>query len=321
MKVGDFSDRIQVADFSISALSESPFSGSLFGEKSDSGDYYFQSLGSGSSGNCSLLISKGEVLIIDAGIGIRTFLKRAEGVLRSDLKVLGILVTHDHGDHIRGAVRIAHRLSIPIYATHEVCQTLRRWSLYSKYEVTAYLREINSDDTFSVGHFFVTAFDVPHDATRNVGYTIRDEAGTFTLITDIGEITPRIRQAIRESNYLVFESNYDDEMLLTGDYTLSLKERIKGGKGHLSNHLAGKTIAEEVHDELVFVALCHLSGNNNTPTLALHSFLGTMKEYGIPTQELITDNIDIEQRDRALHVTVLERNKVSLLYRLRKGIG
>lgn len=302
--------------YTVKALSESPFSGSLFKEDSKDDSLYFQSLGSGSSGNCSLLISGKEALIIDAGIGIRTFQRRALTLLNSDIKPKGILITHDHGDHIRGAVRIAHRLSVPIYTTQEGCSTLRRWSLASRYDVTAYLREITADVPFSIGNFSITAFDVPHDATRNVGFTIKGSAGTFSLITDIGQVTSRIRSAIRESNYLVFESNYDERMLLEGTYTASLKDRIKGGAGHLSNLKAGETLCEEMHPGLKFIALCHLSGNNNTPTLALNGFLDKMQHNGIGARRLLTDWDDEEETaDSPVAVTIMERDIVSSLFR------
>lgn len=301
----------------IRTLTESPFSGTLFDQSETTPRFYFQSLGSGSSGNCSLLISGSEALILDAGIGIRTFLKRALILKDSPIKPMGILITHDHGDHIRGAARIAHRLGVPIYTTREVSDTLRRWSLSSKYDLTAYLREIEADTPFGIGRFAVTAFDVPHDATRNVGFSIKAEAGTFSLITDIGQVTDRVRQAIRESNYLVFESNYDEEMLRTGSYAYQLKERISGGAGHLSNRRAGETICEEMHPGLKFVALCHLSGNNNTPGLAMEHFSGHLRANGISAYRLACEGLSLgEESGDGLATTVILRDTVSSIFSL-----
>ena len=295
----------------VKVLSENPFGGSLFSSEETEGRFFFQSLGSGSSGNCSLLIYEGEALIIDAGLGIRTFLRRAETLLKSDLKPMGILITHDHGDHIKGAARLAHRLNVPIYATAQVCETLRYWSRDSKYDITAYLKVLVPEESFRVGHFEVTAFDVPHDATRNVGFSIKGAPGTFTLITDVGQVTDRVRQAIRESDYLIFESNYDEQMLLEGRYTFQLKERIKGGSGHLSNLKAATTISEEYHDALSFVGLCHLSGNNNTPALAMENLLSVLDSHDIEAMEA-------EGREAggdALQVATIKRNIVSPLFR------
>ena len=224
---------------------------------------------------------------------------------------MGILITHDHGDHIKGAARLAQRLNVPIYATAQVCETLRYWSRESKYDITAYLRTLVTEETFMVGHLEVTAFDVPHDATRNVGFSIKGVSGTFSLITDIGQVTDRIRKAIRESDYLIFESNYDEQMLLTGHYTLQLKERIKGGSGHLSNLRAATTISEEYHDALSFVGLCHLSGNNNTPALAMENLLSILDEHGIKA----ADAEDGEITNDVLPVATIRRNVVSPLFR------
>ena len=306
----------------VAALSESPFAGSLFRQDDTSGHFYFQSLGSGSSGNCSLLIYNEQALILDAGIGIRSFHARGTTLLNSPIKPMGMLITHDHGDHIRGAARIAQLLEVPIYSTPEVCRVLRHRSLASKYDVTAYLREIQVDAPFRIGHFAIRAFDVPHDATRNVGYSISAEPGTFSLITDVGNVTQEIRKAIRRSNFLVFESNYDEQMLQEGRYTLLLKERIKGGDGHLSNAIAGQTLVEELHPGLKFIALCHLSGNNNTPELALRSFSDCLVKGGIDALGLIRPDLgesgienENERPDRLCY-TAIERNKVSPIFRL-----
>ena len=298
----------------------SPFPGSLFGDPPPSPGYlYFESLGSGSSGNCSILYHAGEALILDAGIGIRTFKKRALTLLGSDVKPVGILVTHDHGDHVRGLLPLARFLSVPVFGSPEVCRALRSRTRHDRYGLPGVsLRVIEAEELFSVGSFRVKAFEVPHDAVRNFGYTVTVPSGAFSLITDVGKVTQRIRAAIRESNFLVLESNFDEGMLLRGSYTQALKARILGGEGHLSNALAGETVAEEMHPGLGFVALCHLSGNNNTPALALESFIQRLAESGI-TASLLTEETaepDTSEDATILSVTALGRNVVSPLFRL-----
>ena len=192
-----------------------------------------------------------------------------------------------------------------------MCETLRHWSLDSKYDVTAYLRVISPETELQIGSFSVLPFEVPHDASYNVGFSISGDPGTFSLITDIGQVTARIRKAVKESNYLIFESNYDTRMLLSGNYPLQLKERIKGGAGHLSNAETGEVICEEYHDGLRFVGLCHLSGNNNSPEVALSNFMSTLKEHGIEA----VDGEKEEEYGSFLPVTTIRRNTVSPLFR------
>ncbi len=152
-----------------------------------------------------------------------------------------------------------------------------------------------------IGEMEVKAFDVPHDAIRNVGYTISTPDGIFSLITDIGTVTERIIEAIKGSNFLIFESNYDEEMLHSGPYPLELKNRISGELGHISNQVSAETIAQNYHPGLKFLAMCHLSAENNNPTLALKTMSDRLEQRGVRIGE-------------DLKLVVLKRREVSPLF-------
>lgn len=265
--------------------------------------YTFQSITSGSCGNSSLLEYQGSVLILDAGIGIRAFLKHLNNYAINPRKLAGILITHDHADHLRGAVAIAHQFCLPIYTTPEVCRVIRSNPFYKK-DVTAYLREREAYDSFDVNGCTISFFDIPHDATRNVGITISSEAGIFSLMTDIGMVTPTITEVIRTTNYLVFESNYDEELLINGPYSDLLKQRILSDSGHISNQSASQTLVDSFHEELRFLALCHLSGENNTPSLALSTLNDAFFRKGYVTPPI--------------NAHVLERKKTSPIFTLKR---
>lgn len=260
--------------------------GTLFGGTCSQPHYYFQSFGSGSCGNCSILTYKDTSLLIDLGIGARLFAKILKEQCIDPYKLKGILVTHDHADHIRGVAPYASRHDLPVYATHEVVHTFLN-NKFIRQDLSGHIRRINPGEIFHVGEMMIESFPVPHDASANVGYSISTEAGVFTIITDIGHITEEIEHAIRRSNFLVFESNYDEEMLWTGRYPQHLKERITNGRGHLSNRLSAETIARLYHANLRFLALCHLSGDNNTPDLALGNMDRVLTANGVDTKEKI----------------------------------
>lgn len=279
--------------------------GPLFNQPIYVPHYTFQSFGSGSCGNCSMLSYKGIGLLLDLGIGARQFSKclKGECVDPSDLK--GILVTHNHADHIRGVASFASRQGLFIYATEEVAHTFLN-NRFIRQDLSGQVRKIEIGQPFQVGEMSVECFAVPHDAIDNVGYSISSDAGVFTIITDIGHITEDIEDAIRRSNYLVFESNYDEEMLRTGHYPMPLKQRITSGYGHISNRVSAETMVKLYHPELRFLALCHLSGDNNTPEIALTTMHDALTQHGV---DLAND----------LKLFALKRGEVSPKYNLYKG--
>ncbi len=227
----------------------------------------FLSLASGSSGNCYYLGTPEYGMLIDAGIGIRTIRKVLKERLIDFSKIIAVLITHDHADHIKTVGCLGEKYSIPIYATEAVHRGIEK-SRYVEELLGASRRIIEKEIPFSIRDFNITAFEVPHDSTDNVGYYIEFGSHKFTFATDVGHITEVVSRYMCRANHLVIEANYDEEMLKFGTYPHFLKERVASPTGHLSNHEAAEFLATHYHTELKDIWLCHLSRDNNHPELA-----------------------------------------------------
>lgn len=252
----------------------------------------FLCLGSGSCGNCYYLESGGTALLIDLGIGIRSFKKHAKdyGLRLPDIKA--ILVTHDHTDHVKAVGPLSIDQHLPVYASEGVHVGIQRNRFMTK-KIPEHLKRVTHLDTpFEVGPFRITPFQVVHDSNDNNGYFIEvtkpepqedlfdaaaalgtsdAEAGaplTFCLITDCGEFTDNLVPYIQRARYLVIESNYDSGMLASGPYPLYLKKRIMGGRGHLDNAICADRLRQFLTPATRQVWLCHLSEENNHPEIA-----------------------------------------------------
>lgn len=265
----------------------------------------FFSIGSGSSGNCYFFSYFGTSILIDAGLRGRLIADALKEYGIDPASLSGILVTHDHADHVRGVGTIATRYQMPIYATRQVMHALIT-SRYIQEDITGYLKPIEQNKVLEIGSVKIKSIPIPHDSTENIGYMIETAAGVFTLMTDVGDVTPDIEAAIRGSNFLVFESNYDEEMLRGGKYPEFLKERITCGTGHLSNIKSAECLAHNYHLEMTFIALCHLSKDNNHPDLA----------YKCVEHRLFREGIRV---GKDLELMVLKRSIPSEMLLLSRG--
>ncbi|MDD6553965.1 MAG: MBL fold metallo-hydrolase [Prevotellaceae bacterium] len=264
----------------------------------------FISFGSGSSGNCYLLYTDDDALLIDAGVGVRLLKKHFHDYgLRLD-KVRNILVTHDHADHVKSVGSISGDYHIPVFATRKVHNGIERNYCVRRKIDADMLRIITVDEPFTVGEFRVTAFEVPHDSSDNVGYLIEYGDVTFCLMTDVGHLTPQMLDIIGKANYLVIEANHDPEMLRQGPYPQYLKDRIMGPRGHLNNTECARALAEHATEKLRHVWLCHLSEENNHPELARLTVEQVLRDYGL-----------VVGKDFA--VDVLKRKTPSEVYELK----
>lgn len=259
--------------------------------------YKFFSLGSGSSGNCYYLGSNENGILIDAGIGIRNVIKALREYGVSFPKIKGVLITHDHADHIKTVGCFGDKYNIPIYATQTVHQGILRNKVVQA-SLLQSRRIIEKEQPFTISDFRITAFDVPHDSIENVGYHIEFEGQTFVLITDIGCITDKIKEYACKANHLVIEANYDEYMLQSGRYPYLLKQRIRSGMGHLSNRHTAEFIASIYNKNLQNIWLCHLSQDNNHPELAFKTVEQALSSGGIMV-------------GRNLRLETLSRHKVS----------
>lgn len=223
-------------------------------------------------------MSKG--ILIDAGIGIRNMKKRLVEAGLDFEQIWGVLITHDHIDHVRSVGSVAIRHHIPVYTTAEVHKGIARNPMVGSKAIPS-PQYIQKGETVEIGGFEVTAFAVSHDGSDNVGYSVTYNGQRFTIATDLGYICENSSPYIKQANYLVLEANYDTQMLETGRYPRYLKNRISSRTGHLSNDEAARFIADNYAPHLKHIYLCHLSQENNMPELA----------YKIVERELTAKNI------------------------------
>lgn len=241
---------------------------------------YFLSLSSGSNGNCYYFGNGRTAFLIDIGIGARTIKKRlAENGLSID-SVDAVFVTHDHFDHIKSLGTFTERFQKPVYLTRTLERALRRnFCTAGKLQgCVRFLKEGCEHELLD--ELYITPFIVPHDATQTVGYHFLYGGERFTVMTDLGEVTDEAVHYASRADHLVVESNYDVDMLMTGSYPPMLKSRILQGHGHLSNDQTASLLRRACHEGLRDVYLCHLSANNNTPSLAYQSAEKTLVSLG-----------------------------------------
>ena len=241
----------------------------------------FISFGSGSSGNCYLLYTDTDALIIDAGVGIRTLKKHVRDYGLSLSKVRHVLITHDHADHIKCVGSMSHELQVPIYATKTVHSGIDRNYCVARKVDASLRRYVESGVAQQLGEFTVTPFTVPHDSSDNVGYQIEAQGITFCIITDAGTVTDEMKGYIQRAHHLVIEANHDTEMVMSGPYPKFLKDRILSQTGHLCNRDCAQAVIDNMSDCLRHVWLCHLSEENNHPELARKTVESIFRSYGV----------------------------------------
>ena len=222
-----------------------------------------------------------DALLIDMGIGIRGLKKdsRTYGISLSSIH--HILVTHDHADHIKSVGSFSYDYNVPVYATRAVHVGINRNYCVTRKIAAERVRILEKGQTQTIGDFQVTAFNVPHDSSDNVGYFIEAGGTNICIITDAGSVTDDMKNYIRQARHLVIEANHDEEMVQSGPYPQFLKSRILSPTGHLSNRSCGTALAENMSEDLQHVWLCHLSEENNHPELARKTVDSILRSYGI----------------------------------------
>ena len=240
----------------------------------------FLSLASGSSGNCYFLGTEEYGILLDAGISMRTIKKVFKDHQIALEQIMAVFITHDHADHIKSAGVLGEKYNIPVYATEKVHGGIER-SRYVEEKLFASKRIIEKEVPVEIKDFRITAFEIPHDSSDNVGYLIVFGKQKIVLATDAGHISETMAHYIKIANHLIIETNYDLEMLKTGNYPAFLKERIRNGFGHLSNRETADFLAANFDLHLKNIWLCHLSKDNNHPELACKTVEMAFSQYGI----------------------------------------
>ena len=241
----------------------------------------FCSLSSGSSGNCYYLGNEFHGILIDAGISATSIRKFLKNMGISMQTIMGVLVTHNHIDHIRGLEVLTRKNSLPAFTTLKIWESILTPQLRISRDC---IREIPLQQKFHLAGFDIEAFPVFHDAPETIGFHICAGDSKITIATDLGHICHTAALYIKEANYLVIESNYDEQMLVNGRYPHFLKARIQSDYGHLGNHQTSDYLAENYSANLNHICLAHLSKNNNTPEKAMQTLLETFSKRGIILQ-------------------------------------
>ncbi len=227
---------------------------------------FITSLNSGSNGNCYYIGNNTEAVLVDAGISCREIEKRMKRLGLQIEKVKAVFVSHEHSDHIKGLPVLIKKYQLPVYITSE---TRLHGRLQFGEELT---KTFMAHEPVSIGDLSVTAFPKFHDASDPYSFTISGNKTCVGVFTDIGVPCNHLKNYFQQCHAAFLEANYDEEMLEKGGYPLYLKNRIRGGKGHLSNRQALELFVAHKPSFMSHLLLSHLSKNNNCPNLVHQIF-------------------------------------------------
>lgn len=253
--------------------------------------FNFYNLYSGSSGNCSLIETAYSKVLIDAGNSAK---KIDEALKQNSIDISNIdaiLVTHEHSDHVKSIGTISSKYNIPVFATKKTWNAMPE---QSKKISDEFKKVFESDSDFEINDLKIHAFSIPHDAADPCGFNFFYKGKKISIATDIGHINANILENLSKSQFALLESNYDPNILRYSKYPYSLKQRISGPNGHLSNNESGTLISNLIKSGLSCVMLGHLSKENNFPELA----------YKTVVEELIHNNFD----ESAISINVAKRD-------------
>jgi phosphoribosyl 1,2-cyclic phosphodiesterase len=238
----------------------------------------FSVLASGSTGNAIYVETEETAVLIDAGVSGKQITNSLTEIGADVKKIEALLVTHEHSDHVRGVGVMSRKQNLDVYATAGTWEGMEK-----------YVGDINGEKqhTFSVGESMtfgdlkIEPFPISHDAREPVGFCFYQGDTKLALATDLGYVSTRVRDAIVGADAFIFESNHDVEMLRIGPHPWTVKKRILGDKGHLSNETAGDALTDVLSGNSKDVYLAHLSPDNNMPEIAEITVRGILTENGI----------------------------------------
>lgn len=225
------------------------------------------SIASGSSGNCIYIGSDHTHILVDAGISNKRIEQGLNEIGLKGSELNGLVITHEHSDHVKGLGVLARRYGIPIYGTKETLEELKGMKSLGEFSWDL-LHEIKPDVEFDIGDLELQPFSIDHDAANPVAYRVKHERKSVAVATDMGHFDQYVIDHLQGLDALLLESNHDVNMLQTGPYPYYLKRRILGNHGHLSNENAGRLLSYLLHDNMKHILLGHLSKENNYEALA-----------------------------------------------------
>jgi phosphoribosyl 1,2-cyclic phosphodiesterase len=228
--------------------------------------FRFCILGSGSTGNATLIEAGRTRLLLDAGLGPRVLAERLQSVGVDPASLAAVVLSHEHNDHVRGALPFARKWGVPLSGTRG---TYAAAGLGAE-DLPGYVL-LRPEKPHHFGSLQLDCVPMPHDAAGPAAFVVSSNGSSLGHATDLGHVSPALAQAFRACRVVLIESNYDPNLLRDGPYPWSLKERILGPRGHLSNDDTARYLAEELGEACRGVVLAHLSQQNNHPELALMS--------------------------------------------------
>lgn len=241
----------------------------------------FCSLYSGSSGNSLFVQSEKTNILVDAGVSCKKIVSALASIDINPDSISAILITHEHKDHIAGLATISKKYNIPVYANEMTWKFIEQDKLNSDN-----IRLFTPDKPFTINDMVVHPFRIPHDAADPCGFNISVGNSKISIATDLGYIDNNIFSYLKDSSFVLLESNYDPEVLKLSSYPSSLKRRITGPEGHLSNNTAAQVITTLFNYGLKSAMLGHLSKETNFPELAYHTVLNELQSNNITENDL-----------------------------------
>lgn len=224
-------------------------------------------IASGSSGNCIYVGSDNTHILVDCGISGKKILSGLNSLEVDGNDIDGIVVTHEHTDHIMSIGVLARRFHKPIYATKGTIEAFKSYSSLGVIDDNL-LHVIKADDEFYINDMLVRPIQISHDAAEPVAFRFENGKKSVAVMTDLGFYNEYIASSLQNLDALLVEANHDVNMLQVGPYPYPLKQRILSDRGHLSNEASGRLISDILHDDLKAIYLGHLSKENNLPELA-----------------------------------------------------
>lgn len=253
--------------------------------------FNFCSLYSGSSGNSLFVESENTKLLVDAGVSSKKIETALTNLEIDPSSINGILITHEHSDHVQGLGTFAKKFNLPVYVNQKTLDAMPN----QKDKISEKnIKIIKNEEKFEIGDLKIKPFSIPHDAANPCGFNIIHDNKKISIATDIGHMTNGIIKNLEDSIFIMLEANYDPEVLKFSKYPYILKSRIAGPTGHLPNEMAGKTIAHLLNSGLQQAILGHLSKESNFPELA----------YKTVIDEVISSNHD----ENSLKLSVASRD-------------
>lgn len=251
------------------------------------------SIASGSSGNCIYIGNQNTNLLVDVGISGKRIETGLASIEVDPAKLDGILITHEHSDHISGLGVMARRYKAPIYGTVETINAILKINNIGRIPEELF-HFIEPDQSFDINDIKVNPFSISHDACNPVCYTFESEGHKAGVATDLGTYNDYVVRHLMGSEVLLLEANHDIRMLEVGAYPYYLKKRILGDRGHLSNDNSGKLLCKLLDSDLKRIFLGHLSKENNYPDLAYETVRVEIEQYGHIAKDII---ISVAKRD------------------------